>query len=76
MGLGIDWSVLLSPIIVKIVEALVEAVLKWLEGQEPKKAIETLAVLCDMMSLVEMTADDSKITAVKDLAVWVRSVVA
>ena len=41
-----------------------------------KKAIKTLAVLCDMMSLVEMAADDSKIAAVKDLAVWVKAVVA
>ncbi len=74
MSIGIDWGVLLAPLIVKLVEALVAAILKWLESQPAEKAVETLGKLAK--ALADFQAGNKDLPAVANLMQWGKGVMA
>jgi len=68
MGLGINWTALLAPLIVKVVEALIAAFIKWVETQEPEKALSMLEGLVDNVAM--FNESENKITAAKQIRDW------
>jgi len=72
MGLSINWDALLAPIIIRIIEKLVDAFLKWLEEQ----SVEESAKLTEqLMGQIEVfTKADNKVCAAKDLFRWMNNI--
>lgn len=68
MSLGIDWGVLLAPVIIRVIEALISAILRWIEQLPAEKAIEVVAVLVDKIAVFE--GSDDKLAEAKDFAKW------
>lgn len=68
MGLNIDWGPLIAPLVIKVVEALVAAFIKWLESQPAEKAC--LAVEGLAAQLVYFEEAEHKTTAAVSLATW------
>jgi len=51
MGIGIDWGVLFAPLIIKLVEALVDAILRWIATLPAAQAVEKTACVIDLVAL-------------------------
>ena len=72
MGMEISWSALLAPAVAKIVQAIVEAVLKAIAGLiRTGQDAKALASLASLMSFVEnIEGAENKTAASFELARW------
>ena len=71
MGLSIDWSAILAPVLAKLIEALVNALLRWIEEQPTKVACNVAEGLIERVNMFQESPD--KTAAAWDLVKWTRA---
>ena len=76
MSIPIDWSALLAPLIIKVIDAIVAAILKWMESQPAEDVVAFGSQLTLLLNDIGTAGDANKAVPVARLASWAKTIMA